>query len=223
MNFKLRIVLIAMLLVATLPVSPVRMQARLDTAGSNMRVALPTTGTPAPIFGELVTDWNKPVKLNGVEVVSGTTITSEAQLETPEGVGAAVVLKYKARIEIAPKTNLIVNLSETSVVVNLLAGCVILTTYEGFTGAINTPQGKTLTIGAEKPGYVDVCTGKPGDTEPILDHTAAEAGGAGRQVPVIAGGSVSPLLFALGGGAAGVIAATNAGRNEPLSSFTPNP
>lgn len=231
MNFKLKIVLLAMLLVAMLPVSSARMQARLHTAGSSMRVALPTSGAPAPIFGELVTDWNKPVKLNGVEVVSGTTIASGAQIETPEGVGASVVLKYKARIEIAPKTNLIVNLDETSVVVNLLAGCVVLTTYEGFTGAINTPQGRTLTIGSESPGHVDVCTGDPGAGEPIVDQKAAEEAracpcGTADQVPILAGGSASPLLFALGlgGGAAGVIAVTSSGgHTDSLSSFTPNP
>jgi hypothetical protein len=224
MNFKLRIVLLAMLLVAMLPVSSARMQATLHTAGSSMRVALPNSGAPAPIFGELVTDWNKPVKLNGVEVVSGTTIASGAQIETPEGVGAAVILKYKGRIEIAPKTNLIVTLNETSVVVNLLDGCVTLTTYGGITGAINIPQGKTLTVGPEKAGYIDVCNGKRGGSVPIVDYTICTGCPAG-QVPVLAGGSFSPLLFAVGGaGAAGVIAVTSsAGHTDSLSSFTPNP
>ncbi len=219
MNFKLRIVVLAMLLVAMLPVSSARMQARLHTDGSSMRV--PTSEAPAPIFGELVTDWNKPVKLNGVEVVSGTTIASGAQIETPEGVGASVVLKYKARIEIAPKTNLIVTLNETSLGVDLLDGCATLTTYGGITGAINLPHGKTLTIGPEKAGYIDVCN--RGGSAPIVNYTICTACPA---TPIISGGSVSPLLFALGlggAGSAGFIAVTNTDRTDSLSSFTPNP
>lgn len=215
MKFKTRILVAILLILPVLPLAPVSMQT--VPVGSEVGER---AKEPAPIFGDLKTDFNKPIELNGVNVVSGTSISSGAQLVTPDLVGARIMLKSRASIRMAPKSKLGLDFSRESVFINLLEGCVTLNTYDGFAGAISTPNGKIAKAGPVGKDFVEVCSRNNGEVVSIC-HTCPAAA-----IP-LPGGGISPLVYLLGGGGgagAGILFATNQGgdgRSSPLSTFTP--
>lgn len=214
MKFKTRILVAITLILPMLPLAPVSMQT--VPAGSQVGERVKE---PAPIFGHLKTDLNKPIELNGVNVVSGTSISSGAQLVTPDLVGAQIMLKSRASIRMAPKAKLRLDFSGESVLINLLEGCVTLNTYDGFAGAISTPNGKIAKAGPVGRDFVEVCSRNNGEVVSVCRTCPAAT------IP-LPGGAISPLVYLLGGGggAAGILFATNQdgdGRSSPLSTFTP--
>ena len=207
MRFHVRIQLVAIIVVILLPVWPASMQ----TVPLSTRAGALRTSDPVPLFADLKTDWNKPIKLNEVLVASGTSVTTGTLLETPENIGAVIVLKRKTRIRIEPNSKVMLNFTNESAAVDLFNGCASLKAYESFTGAISLPAGKTLTTSPDNGDYIEVCS----------SGRAMAALPAGSQIPPA--GGISPLIYILGGGTstAVIVATTTSGRNSPLSTFTP--
>ena len=173
-------------------------QANLNEQSAVGRGAVPSKIRVKPVLGRLATVGDKPVVVHDSAVRSGATIISGSQLQTPEGARATVQWEYLGRLDIAPKTDLTLTFSEGNVEVDLITGCVILTTYEGTTGIIKTPQGTTNVIGPEKRSFIDVCTGERGGS-PQIGQGAAIVAGAGTcwalnsSTPIIAAGGFNPL------------------------------
>lgn len=150
------------------------------------------------VYGRLAVVGDKTITLNGNGVRSGATVMSGAQIETPATVGASLQLWPLGRLEIAPRTALQLNFVGDSVDVNLLAGCVVLTTYAGAKGAVKTPQGGVERIGPAAQDFVDVCTGAPGAPSPVVGQGAAMKSGAGIYRPANAQPSGFNPMFLVG-------------------------
>ncbi|HKC66505.1 MAG TPA: hypothetical protein VKB86_22870 [Pyrinomonadaceae bacterium] len=117
--------------------------APIATATNTANDVRSNSAPSALLFGRLSTFGAGKVSVNGNEALSGTTILSGAQIETPEATGATVTLASVGTLDIAPKTKLTISFSKESVTVNVLAGDARLTTGEGVKGALTTPDGKT--------------------------------------------------------------------------------
>lgn len=186
------------------------------------------SGRGAPILGKLVTVGNKPILVNGIHVPSGTTILSGMQLETPQSVGAAIIMGQLGRLDIAPKSGLTLLFSQGDIEVNLVTGCMILTTYEGTKGTVKI-AGKTIrSIGSEKRAFTDVCKGGPDEASVIVDEGAAAKAGAGicwavGQFPVVVAGGFNPwwLIGAAPLAAGGLYAGIKDRRPPAISSTKP--
>lgn len=96
------------------------------------------------LFGQLLTSENQSALLNGISATSGTTIFSGAQLQTPEGVAATVQLGTLGDLAIDPNTLLSLTFGKDFVDVRVTAGNAILTTNQGVTGTLTTPDGQKL-------------------------------------------------------------------------------
>lgn len=163
-------------------VSHVYVQANLTKPGVTTNGAASNMAQGDELFGRLTTRRNSSILVNGNNVGSGTTILSGAQLQTPDGVGATVLLQTVGKIDIAPKTNLTVAFNKGNVEVSLVTGCLILNTDAGTKGAVKTPQGTTQITGVEKSSSMDICAGEPGAASPVLGQGAAANAGAGSLV-----------------------------------------
>lgn len=160
-------------------VSQVYVQADFGNRRVNETGAASDTASGKPIFGKLTTIKNQPINVNGNSVSSGTSIRSGTQLQTPDGVGATISLRPMGKLDIAPKTELVLVFDKGNIEVTLIAGCIILTTHEGITGAVKTPQGVTERTDPAKLSSIDVCTGDQGAASPLIGEGAAAKAGAG--------------------------------------------
>src|ERR1700738_2330114 len=151
--------------------------ADLAKEGKKGGAAQPTS--QQQISGQLATVGQVKILVNGNSTPSGATIFSGSQIQTPELVGAAIMVGSLGRIDIAPKTTLLVTFTSDTMEIDLTAGCVILSTGKGISGLVKTPQGINQKIGPEKVSFIDVCTGESGATPPIIGEGAAMKAGAG--------------------------------------------
>ncbi|HYG82837.1 MAG TPA: hypothetical protein VD861_20745, partial [Pyrinomonadaceae bacterium] len=98
------------------------------------------------LTGQLFTRGNRPVLVNGVQTNSGATILSGAMIQTPDLVGATIVLGLLGHLDIAPNTRLTVEFGrDGKVKVTLVEGCVVLRINRGNYGAIHDEAGEKLT------------------------------------------------------------------------------
>lgn len=172
------------------------------------------SGLPPPVTGKLKTRANKPISVNGNEVTSGTTITSGAQIQTPDGVGATVNLGSLGRIDVAPNTDLMLSFKEGNVLANLKEGYVILTTKKGITGSIVNPDGSIV---QNDPSKLSSLIGQtPGSPGP------AAAGGGGAAGGGLSGAAVGGIVAAAGAAVAGGAAAA-AGDDDNGRGTNPSP
>lgn len=95
------------------------------------------------LFGRLQASGNQPVIVNGNRAISGSTIFSGAQLQTPATGGASVQIASLGKLEVSPDTNLTLSFDKEGVNVNVTKGSAFLTTLEGIKGSLTTPDGKT--------------------------------------------------------------------------------
>jgi len=93
------------------------------------------------LFGRLEMDQDKSLTLNGAGAINGTTVFSGAQVSTPEGVEAAVVLDALGRLDIAPGTELSLTFAKGKVDVLVSKGYAYLSTEEGVVGTVKYPEG----------------------------------------------------------------------------------
>ena len=198
-----------------------------DLAKLGNKKAPPQPTTWQQISGQLATVRQAKILVNGNNTRSGATIFSGSQLQTPEAVGAAIMVAPLGRVDIAPQTLLVVTFTSEAMEIDLVAGCVILSTEKGISGLVKTPQGVNKKIGPEKRSFTDVCTGEKGAASPTIDEGAAMKAGAGvcwavRPPLVISSGSgFNPLWLFPAPIAGGAIGSTKDGRPETVSASAP--
>jgi hypothetical protein len=167
------------------------------------------------IMGTLRTRDNKPVLVNGNKVNSGTTIVSGSRIQSPEKTGATVEIASLGRLDFAPKTDFVVTFEASKITVRLKAGYVVLTTKQGISGIVTTPDGKAFET----------------DSSKLSSVVARTAGALGPEasVPIGAAGGLSTGAAAatVGGAGAAVVggaaAAGSNGRGSDLSTDRPQP
>lgn len=203
-------------------VSPAYVQANLTEPAMTTPGAASNMAPGGELAGRLTTRRNKFILVNGNRVGSGATILSGAQLQTPDGVGATVLLPATGKIDIAPKTNLTVAFHKGHVGISLAAGCLILTTDAGTKGAVKTPQGTTQITGPAESASVDICAGEPGAASPVLGQGAAASAGAGALVTSGGGPlSLNPAATTLVVVAAAAVIASGASAADKTPSDRP--
>src|SRR5713226_3888227 len=72
----------------------------------------PPAPEPPPITAILTTKGNRPITVNGAQVVSGATIVAGSIIETPDLVGGTINLGSLSNLEIAPNTKLTIDFDE---------------------------------------------------------------------------------------------------------------
>jgi hypothetical protein len=117
-------------------------------------------------------------------------VFSGSQIETPANLSASIQLESLGSIAIAPNTNLTLTFAKGSIAVNISAGDALLTTEEGVSGLVTTPDGQT-----QDPNKAD------------QDDDEKKKGAT--PVPQGAGGATG--AGATGGGATGAAGATSGG------------
>lgn len=174
--------------------------------------------TPPQFAGKLKTRGNKPISVNGSRATSGTTITSGAEIQTPQGVGATVNLGSLGRVDVAPGTNFTLSFTDGNVIANLKEGYVVLTTKKGVIGSVRSPDGS---VAQTDPTRLSSVIGQtPGATG------TATAGGVGAGAGGLSGGAIGGIVAAAGAAVAGGAAAAasgddNNGRSTPISPSSP--
>jgi hypothetical protein len=93
------------------------------------------------LLGKLTTRSNKQILLNGSEAITGATILSGAQLQTPAGVTATVSLPKLGSVNIAPNSDVNLTFSEGTVKVNVASGDATLSTVNGVNGSVLAANG----------------------------------------------------------------------------------
>ena len=196
-----------------------------DLAKLGNKKATPQATTQQQISGQLATVRQAKILVNGNSTPSGATIFSGSQLQTPESVGAAIMVASLGRVDIAPKTSLVVTFTSETMEIDLMAGCVILSTEKGISGLVKTPQGLNQKIGPEKLSFIDVCTGEAGAASPIIGEGAAMKAGAGVcwavGQPFVLSSGFNPLWLLPGPIAGAAIVSTTDGRPETVSASAP--
>lgn len=172
--------------------------------------------------GQLFTRGSQPVSVNGVQTNSGATIMPGATIQTPDLVGATVVLGLLGSLDIAPNTRLQVEFGrDGKVKVTLVEGCAILRINRGNYGAIHNAAGDLIVsndAGRMEEASLDVCLPR-GAPSAIVNQGAAANAGAGAEVGGVAGGGGVPgaFLWGLGGSSAVGIIIVIATRGEDPS------
>ncbi len=124
--------------------------------------------------GILTTLGNKAVSVNGAESITGTTIISGANLETPAGIGATVSLGNLGSVEIEQDSKLVLTFHPGSIKVLLLRGCVTVKAHKGVLGEIETAKDAVSKTDPKAEGLLRVC--HPGS---VRVAAAEAAGGLG--------------------------------------------
>jgi hypothetical protein len=164
------------------------------------------------LMGKLRTRGNKPVLINLNKVSTGTTVLSGSRIQCPEKIGATVDLSVLGRLDIAPKTDLMLNFVAGEVTVQLNSGYVVLTTNKGITGKVTTAEG---TVFATDPSKVSSVVARTKDAQGPETSVLVGAGAGGLG----AGGTAGVA----GAGAAVVGGATAATSVRGSNLSTDNP
>src|SRR5258707_3228908 len=97
---------------------------------------------PPPITAILTTRANRPITVNGAQVVSGATIVAGSIIETPDLVGGTINLGSLSNLEIAPNTKLTIDFDENgNMRVTLIRGCATARTKKNVIAQVDTSQG----------------------------------------------------------------------------------
>ncbi len=134
------------------------------------------TPEPPPITAILTTKGNRPITVNGAQVMSGATIVAGSIIETPDLVGSTISLGSLSNLEIGPNTKLSIDYDENgNMRVNLVRGCATVRTKQNVLGQVDTVQGVAGKTDPKRKGFLSVCF-PLGAAAPIV--TVAEAAGA---------------------------------------------
>ena len=180
------------------------------------------------------------VTVNGQKVISGGTLFSGSTIITAENSNAIVSLSKLGRVELAPKSSLILNFTDESVTGSLDKGVANISTVAGVSVNITTKDGAVIVDGSQATSFT-VST-KRGNTILSTEAGLAElrAGGLTRQVAAgenavagtpnpqakddddddLSGGALAVLLAAAAGA---VVAIILAGHNDDEFNFGGNP
>ena len=149
--------------VTTLVVTLAIMQAYIGVGftaslsdGPSSPVATPVDA--AGITAVLSTSGNKPIMVNDAATGTGATILNGDSIETPAEAGGMISIPGHGRLEISPNAKLTLGLdSAGNLKVNLLKGCVSMSTNKGTTGEVYNSS-KTLAIAdSAKDAVLNVC------------------------------------------------------------------
>src|SRR3954463_14195765 len=80
------------------------------------------TSSNKTLLGKLVTTSNRPILLNGAEVITGSVIVSGAHLTTTAANVATVQIPNVASIMIAPSSDVALNFDSKTVTVTVMSG-----------------------------------------------------------------------------------------------------
>jgi len=167
------------------------------------------TPEPPPITAILTTKGNRPITVNGAQVMSGATIVAGSIIETPDLVGSTISLGSLSNLEIGPNTKLSIDYDENgNMRVNLVRGCATVRTKQNVLGQVDTVQGVAGKTDPKRKGFLSVCF-PLGAAAPIV--TVAEAAGAAAAT----GGSLAGIIAA--GAAAGTLPFAFRGSNPSPS------
>jgi len=176
------------------------------------------------------------VTVNGTNAISGATVFTDSTITTAKNSSAVVSLGKLGRVELLPNSSVKVSFSEKSVVGNLSAGRVRLSTSSGIAASVMTKDGEAVadveqpnvftvdvecgnTVVATQTGRVELRAGT--ENKQVAAGSDASAGVAQpgsrctrlSQAPsfgALGGGALAALLLAAGGAVvAAIIAATN--------------
>ncbi|HKR61827.1 MAG TPA: hypothetical protein VJS64_19225 [Pyrinomonadaceae bacterium] len=168
------------------------------------------------------------VTVNGQKVISGGTLFSGSTVVTAENSRAIVTLSKMGRIELSPKSSLILNFTEDSVTGMLDKGVAKVSTVTGISVNISTRDGAVVVDGSQATSFT-VSTNRGNtsvSTEAGLAElrsgtatqqiAAGENGTAGTPNPQtddddddMSGGALAVLLLAVGGAVAAVLYAAH--------------
>ena len=175
-------------------------------------LALTVAAKPA-VMGRLKTRNNKPVKVNGNKAMSGTTLLSGSDIQCPDKVGATLDLGSLGRVDMAPKSDVKVSFTNSTISVELRAGYVVLSTNKGVSGVVSTVDGRVLHTDSSMNSSIIAKT--KGVTGP---ETAASVGAGSGGVSTGAAVGVAGAGSAVVGGAA---IRTSDGRGSEMSTDNP--
>jgi len=146
-------------------------------------VALAAPGAKAP-SGELSVSGQ--VTVNGQKVISGGTFFSDSVIATADHSGATVGISKLGRVELAAKSSLKLNFTDTSISGMLDSGVTHVSTLPGISVNITTKDGTIVVDGSQATSFtVDV---KNGNTVVATELGLAELR-AGNTVKAIAAGN----------------------------------
>ena len=155
------------------------------------------------VYGKLSLPGNRAILVNGNNVTSGTTIFSGAQLQTPEGTEATVLLGPAGHLYIAPNSELTLTFDKGSVDVLVRAGNAVLSTNAGVAGTVRGADGKVLDSGDPVGG--GATAGKPAGA---ASSTTTEEKAALIIIPIV----IAAIIVA--------VVASNRNDNENVSPIT---
>jgi ferric-dicitrate binding protein FerR (iron transport regulator) len=164
------------------------------------------------------------VTVNGQKALSGGTFFSGSTIVTAENSGAIVSLSKMGRIELSPKSSLILNFTEDTVTGLLDKGVAKVSTVAGVSVNLSTKDGAVVVDGSQVTSFT-VST-RRGNTTVSTEAGLAElrSGTATQQIAAgengtagipnpqtddddddLSGGALAVLLLAVGGAVAGVL------------------
>jgi hypothetical protein len=125
--------------------------------GPTSPVAPPVDG--AGVTAVLTTSGNQPIMVNDASTLTGATILNGDSIETPAAVGGMISIPGHGRLEITPNAKLTLGLdSAGNLKVNLLRGCVVMSTNKGTAGEVYN-AGRTIAISdSAKDEVSNVCS-----------------------------------------------------------------
>jgi len=153
---------------------------------------------PAGITAVLSTSGNQPIMVNDAATLTGATILNGDSIETPAAVGGMISIPGHGRLQIAPNAKLTLGLdSAGNLKVNLLRGCVVMSTNKGTTGEIYNSS-KTLGVtDSANDASLSVCP----EAEPGGAPQSGGNGWSGTTTMIVVGigaGVGAALFFAFG-------------------------
>jgi len=150
----------------------------------------------AGVTAVLSTSGNKPVMVNDAATVTGATILNGDSIETPATVRGMISIPGHGRLEITPNAKLILGLdSAGNLKVNLLRGCIVMSTNKGTTGEVYSATRTLGVTDSANDAVLSVCP----ETEPGGAPQSGGNGWNGKATAIIVGvsvGVVAILFFA---------------------------
>lgn len=192
-------------------------QVCVQAAGVNTSASpvLKAKSKSKSLMGRLSVRANRSIKVNSSDMNSGGTVFSGSQIETPVDFGASIQLESLGNITIAPSTNLTLVFDKGSIAVNISAGDALLTTEEGVTGLVTTPDGQTQDPNKPKQDDDDDDDKKGAAVIPAGAAGAGAAGAAGATAGGLFGIGTAATVGLIGAAAAAVTFATVAINGRP--------
>lgn len=148
--------------------------------------------------------------MNGASAISGATVVSGTNIETPEGVGATVSLGTLGWLDISPKAILSLTFDRNGNVKVLLSeGCVVLHTKKNTTGQIDTVDGMIGKSDPTKDDVLRVCSKRGAVPPPGIGGSGGAATGISTTTKAVIGVVAAGAVIA-----AVIIVPCRRGRNQ---------